>query len=68
MPIMGGLEATRASRDKGYTKNIIALAASTLQEDRENCLLAGCGDYLTKILDIARLREVLSRFLRKRSV
>ncbi len=53
MPVMDGLTATRAirawekSNDRAQTP-IIALTASTLPEDREQCLTAGCTAFLSK--------------------
>jgi two-component system sensor histidine kinase BarA len=63
MPNMNGFEATRQIREmqKGSDQRsiIIALTAKALEGDREQCLEAGMDDYLSKPLQIQRLKEVL---------
>jgi two-component system sensor histidine kinase/response regulator len=49
MPEIDGIAATRKIRGLGFSSiPIIALTASTLKEDRNECLKAGMNDYLTK--------------------
>jgi CheY-like chemotaxis protein len=68
MPEMDGLEATRrirtqeqAGRRKGRMP-IVALTASTLEDDRQICVDAGMDDFLAKPLNLDALRAVLLRF------
>ena len=50
MPIMDGLEATRAIRKlNGYSETpVIAMTANAFSEDRDRCLAAGMSDFLSK--------------------
>jgi CheY-like chemotaxis protein len=68
MPEMDGLEATRRIRTQeqsGRRKGrlpIVALTASTLEDDRQICVDAGMDDFLAKPLNLEALRAVLIRF------
>jgi PAS domain S-box-containing protein len=68
MPVMDGLTATRAIRaweqahDRPPTP-IVALTASALKGDREQCLAAGCTAFLTKPIK----QEVLLHAIREHS-
>jgi len=65
MPVMDGLTATREIRklERGTRHTpIVALTANVLAGQLERCLEAGMDDFLTKPLDVARLRDVLNRF------
>jgi CheY-like chemotaxis protein len=64
MPEMGGLEATRAIRERWPDNgpNIIAVTAYALQGDREMCLDAGMDDYISKPIRMEELAGVLSKY------
>lgn len=64
MPRLGGVEATRMLRARGYQKPIVALTAHSLHEDRERCLNVGCTDYLTKPVQRSLLVQVIERVAR----
>jgi CheY-like chemotaxis protein len=59
LPVMDGLEATRHVKAAAATRSIpvIALTANALVEDRERALAAGCDDFDTKPVELARLLE-----------
>ena len=68
MPVMGGIEATRAIRARearlGLPRTpIVALTARAMKEDRELCLHAGMDDYLPKPFERHKLIPVMSRLL-----
>ncbi len=68
MPVMDGLEATRRIRliEKDTLTNhklkIVAMTANIMAEDRENCVLAGMDDFISKPVKIENLASVLSKF------
>ena len=63
MPIMDGLEATKALRNcpRGRAIPIIGLTAGAMAEDREKCLAAGMNDYLPKPVDWDQLLALLDK-------
>ena len=72
MPEMDGLEATRlirsAQRDgAAWTRDrrlpVIAMTASAMQQDREDCRLAGMDDYLSKPIHPREVTETLTKWL-----
>jgi CheY-like chemotaxis protein/HPt (histidine-containing phosphotransfer) domain-containing protein len=67
MPVLDGLEATRAIRDGGSHVPIVAMTANAFNEDRAACLAAGMNDHLAKPVDPATLYATLQRWLPQRS-
>jgi two-component system sensor histidine kinase/response regulator len=67
MPVMDGLEATRAIRaNPRYEKlPIIAMTANAMESDRMLCLAAGMNDHIAKPIDPDQLFGVLLRWLRR---
>ncbi len=65
MPVMDGLEATRAIRNLATAVSkipIIALTANALQDQRRECLAAGMNDFLTKPIDKKLFESVLDHW------
>ena len=68
MPVMDGLDATRAIRAAVATRlPIIAMTANAFVEDREACLAAGMDDHIAKPVDPSVLYATLLRWLRART-
>ncbi len=67
MPVMGGLEATRAIRNAEETAGghipIVALTAHAMRADRDACLEAGMDGYASKPIDPHALLGTISRML-----
>ncbi len=63
MPIMSGLEVTRALRQKGYTHPIVALTANAMKSDEDACIQAGCNNFLTKPVNREKLLQVIYKYL-----
>ncbi len=65
MPVMDGLDATRAIRDleqqQGGHTWIVAMTAHAMPGDREMCIDAGMDDYISKPLSKNSLVEILAR-------
>lgn len=64
LPVIDGWEATRRIKANDATKQIpvIALTAHAMAGDREQALAAGCDDYDTKPIDLARLLPKLEKY------
>ena len=59
LPVLDGWEATRQIKAAQQTRHIpiIALTANAMTGDREKALAAGCDEFDTKPIAIARLLE-----------
>lgn len=67
MPEMDGVEATKYIRKQlppPFSKvKIMAMTASVLSSEKENCLAAGMDDYISKPFDPQELYDKISRLL-----
>ena len=61
MPEMDGLEATRQIRSRKIDVHILALTAHALEGDREQCLIAGMNDYISKPISVEQLQKALEK-------
>ncbi len=68
LPDIDGFEATRRLRQSKATRAVpvIALSAGASEEDRKRALEAGCDDYDTKPIDLARLRAKIDALVKPR--
>lgn len=65
MPEMDGYETTALIRQKESGRRrtpIVALTANVMENDLERCLAAGMDAYLTKPIDLIKLREALDLY------
>ena len=70
MPVMDGLEATKAirmlEREDAKKIPIIAMTANAFEEDRKACLEAGMNEHIGKPIDIPRLKRAITKLLTKK--
>jgi len=64
LPVIDGWEATRQIKADANTKGIpvIALTAHAMAEDQQRAMDAGCDDYDTKPIELARLINKIEAF------
>lgn len=65
MPIMNGFEATEVIRKTNKEVPVIATTAYAMNGDKENCLKAGCNDYISKPIRRNELFNVMNVYLTK---
>jgi CheY-like chemotaxis protein len=65
---LSGLEVVRKLRSAGHTTPIIAVTAYAMVGDREQCMAAGCDDYIAKPLPIPRLVEMFDDYDKRSQV
>ena len=66
MPVMNGIDAAVAIRQLPGPASrlpIVALTAGALPEDEQACMEAGMNEFLSKPVDVPKLRQVLARQL-----
>jgi CheY-like chemotaxis protein len=65
LPLIDGWEATRQIKASELTQHIpiIALTAHAMSNDKQKAMEAGCNDYDTKPIDLARLIDKMNKLL-----
>lgn len=63
---MDGLSATALLKKDPVTRDVpvVALTAYAMEGDRERILKAGCDGYLSKPVDVRKLAETISGYMR----
>ena len=63
MPVMDGLEATKAIKEKHPELPIIALMANAFDTDRQLAIEAGCDEFLSKPVSSEKCLNAITRLL-----
>lgn len=63
MPGTNGLKATQEIRKFNTKIPIIAQTALVSEEDKQNCLLVGCNDIITKPIEVFELMVLVNKYI-----
>ncbi len=64
LPSLDGIEVAKKLRDTGYNLPIIAMTASSNNEDKVNALDAGCNEFLSKPIRSSALVNMINSFIK----
>jgi len=67
LPDMDGLEVTRKLKENPSTRDIpvVAITSYAMKGDREEALVAGCTDYITKPIDKTTFLQRVPTYFRR---
>lgn len=63
LPGMDGYEVLTELKKINPELPIVAQTAYSMIDDREKCLEAGCNEYLSKPLNLNKLRELVNKYI-----
>ncbi len=63
LPDKDGLQVTKEIRKVNKKIPIIAQTAFAMSEDKNNCIIAGCNDYISKPIILDKLLEMVKCYL-----
>lgn len=64
LPDTSGYELVKIFKEISPNIPVIAQTAYAMPEDKEKCLQAGCDDYISKPIDIAKLLAIVEKYLK----
>lgn len=62
LPDLDGYEITRMMKSKNSNLKIVAQTGNILDSEKLQAMEAGCDDYITKPINLGRLREIIRKF------
>ena len=65
LPRCDGLEVTRNIKEIRKDLPVVAQTALVMVEDKEECLKAGCDEYISKPIERKRLLKIIDKYLHK---
>jgi PAS domain S-box-containing protein len=64
MPVMDGMEATKLIKQINPDLPVIAQSAYAFSEEKDKFLSVGCDEYLAKPIELLKMNELVSRYLK----
>ena len=62
MPLLSGVEATRAIRALGFSMPIVGVTGNAMEEDKDEFIQAGAQHVLTKPVNVAKMKAMLAAY------